>query len=144
VKIFRDSKSEVTGGTLTIAQVVKEDENRRLYIATTEGKSENAFRTIAIGVDAAKILLARMEGRALDAILFPAPGTRGGWLWRNANFHTNRWKKVKATARARGLAKDPSPHRLRHAHATALKSGGVASSASFGGVCDRVDAKVAA
>ncbi|MFG2000442.1 tyrosine-type recombinase/integrase [Spirillospora sp. NPDC048911] len=120
VWIHRDDQGEITGGLLTIAQVVREDEHRRPYIATVEGKSENAFRTIAIGVDAAKILVARMASRKPKDLLFPAPGNRGGWLWRNANFHEHRWSKVKAIARQRGLSKDPSPHRLRHAHVTAL------------------------
>lgn len=121
VKIQRDEETgEIVGGVMTIAQVVKEDENRRPYIATVQGKSGNAFRVIAIGADAATILAIRMEGRADDAILFPPPGTRGGTLWRNPNFHTNRWKKVEKIAAERGLTKDPSPHRMRHAHATAL------------------------
>lgn len=106
--------------TLTIAQVVREDEHRRPYLDTEEGKSANAFRTIALPPTAVQILTVRMTGRAPTDLLFPSPGSRSGALWRNGNFHTHRWKKVKRLAAERGLAKDPSPHRLRHSHATAL------------------------
>ncbi|HEX5493463.1 MAG TPA: site-specific integrase [Mycobacteriales bacterium] len=106
--------------TLSIAQVVREDENRQLYVDTEEGKSPNAFRTIALPPTTVRLLEARMTGRGRFELLFPPPGTRGGTLWRNANFHTHRWSKVKRLAAERGLVQDPSPHRLRHSHATAL------------------------
>ncbi|MFL6075443.1 MAG: tyrosine-type recombinase/integrase [Mycobacteriales bacterium] len=121
VKIRRRPETgDITGARITITQVVKEDEHRRPYISTEEGKSPNAFRTIEVGEPAAKILAARMEGRAPNDLIFPPPGTRGGRIWRNPNFHAHRWVKVKAIAARRGLTKDPSPHRMRHAHATAL------------------------
>ncbi|MBH1932759.1 site-specific integrase [Streptomyces sp. AV19] len=106
--------------TLSIMQVVKEDENRQPYICTLEGKSANAFRTIALGPEALRILLARAKGKKPKDLLFPPPGTRGGKIWRNAHFNTARWKKVKKLAAERGLMKDPHPHSLRHSHATAL------------------------
>ncbi|MEV1246915.1 tyrosine-type recombinase/integrase [Nonomuraea sp. NPDC049750] len=73
-------------GTLTVAQVVREDENRRPYIESTEGKSANAFRTITLPPKALKVLRRRAQGKGKPALLFPTPGTRGGTLWRNANF----------------------------------------------------------
>lgn len=106
--------------TVSIMQVVKEDENRRPYIDTVEGKSPNAFRTVGVGVVGMEILRSRCVGRSRSDLLFPAPGNRGGVLWRNANFHSHRWVKVRKLAAARGLFEDPSPHALRHSHATAL------------------------
>ncbi|MCP2335244.1 tyrosine-type recombinase/integrase [Actinomadura rupiterrae] len=117
VRLTRAEDGEIIGGLLTIAQVAKEDENRQPYIDTAEGKSENAFRTIAIGTDVAQIIIARQADRRPTDLLFSSPG---GGIWRNTNFHNHRWVKVKALALQRGLTKDPSPHRLRHAHATAL------------------------
>ena len=107
--------------TLTIAQVVREDEHRRPYLDTEEGKSANAFRTIVLPPTAVRILSARMIGRAPGDLLFPSPASgQKEALWRNADFHKRHWRKVRRLAAERGLAKDPSPHRLRHSHATAL------------------------
>jgi integrase len=107
-------------GTLTVAQVVREDEHRRPYIESTEGKSANAFRTITLPPKALEVLRRRAEGKDKLALLFPAPGTRGGTLWRNANFNEHRWQKVKELAVQRGLIKEPTPHGLRHSHASEL------------------------
>lgn len=109
----------IRAATLTVARVVREDENRQPYLDDEEGKSANAFRTIALPATAVRILTTRMAGKAPGDLLFPAPGTRGGLLWRSANFHIHRWSKVKRLAAERGLVQDPSPHRLRHSHATA-------------------------
>ncbi|MEU4231192.1 site-specific integrase [Nonomuraea sp. NPDC026600] len=109
-------------GTLTVAQVVREDENRRPYIESTEGKSANAFRTITLPPKALEVLRRRAEGRAKLGLLFPAPGSRGGVLWRNANFNEHRWQKVRELAAERGLIKEPTPKGLRHAHASDLIS----------------------
>lgn len=103
-----------------MAQVVREDENRRPYIESTEGKSANAFRTISLASKALAVLQRRANGKGKLALLFPAPGTRGGTLWRNANFNEHRWQKVKVIAAERGLIKDPNIHGLRHAHANDL------------------------
>ena len=61
-------------GTLTVAQVVREDENRQLYIESTEGKSVNAFRTITLPPKVLEVLRRRAEGKSKLALLFPAPG----------------------------------------------------------------------
>ncbi|MFI6900244.1 tyrosine-type recombinase/integrase [Nonomuraea sp. NPDC050394] len=107
-------------GTLTVAQVVREDEKRRPYIESTEGKSENAFRTLTVPRRALGVFARRAEGKNPLDLLFPAPGTRGATLWRNANFNEHRWQKVRANAVRRGLLKEPTPKGLRHAHASEL------------------------
>ncbi|MDF5751105.1 site-specific integrase [Spongiactinospora sp. TRM90649] len=107
-------------GTLTVNQVIREDEDRQLYIETLEGKSPHAFRTIMLPATALRMLERRVQGRHGEALLFPAPGTRGGVWWRNANFREHRWVKVRAIAAERGLTKEPTIKAMRHSHASDL------------------------
>ncbi|MCD9145820.1 tyrosine-type recombinase/integrase [Streptomyces albireticuli] len=108
--------------TISVMQVLKEDEKRRLYLDTMEGKSVNAFRTLSCPDEVMFILVRRMKGKGAKDLLFPPPGRRGAIYWRNAHFNTARWKKVKKLAVERGLTKDPHPHSLRHSHASHLLS----------------------
>ncbi len=68
-------------------------------------------------LDAWLALRAAMPRAAASPALFLSP--RGGALTRQAV-----WKMLRATARAAGIAKPSSPHKLRHSFATHLLEGG--------------------
>ncbi|GAA3721470.1 hypothetical protein GCM10022224_103830 [Nonomuraea antimicrobica] len=102
-------------GLLTVAQAVKEDEHRRLYIASY-GKSDAALRTIRIGSKVVAMLARRMEGLPPKALIFP--GIHTPIL--NPSTWQKHWYKVVALAETHGIDTQATAHKLRHAHATQL------------------------
>lgn len=109
--------SELT--SLRLEQVYADDGFLRVV-----GKG-NKERVVPIGPPVASIVQRYLSGERRDALrgrlsehVFPGRGVRGP-LTRQAVF-----LRVRALARKAGLARDPSPHTLRHGFATSLVHGG--------------------
>jgi integrase/recombinase XerD len=98
------------------------DVDRRKGLVSPLGKGAKR-RLVPLGEQALEALDLWLAARAGDRraavspFLFPSP--RGGALTRQAF-----WKSVRRYARAAGIAKPTSPHKLRHSFATHLLEGG--------------------
>lgn len=102
--------------TLRVAQVVKEDANRQLYLAAY-GKSDAALRTIRITKALCKVFELYFKARRKREMIFQQPN--GGFL-RAGNWSKQQWAEVTARAAARGIMTRATIHKFRHAHATEL------------------------
>ncbi|GII63293.1 hypothetical protein Skr01_33780 [Sphaerisporangium krabiense] len=101
---------------LTVAQVVKEDERRRNYLAPY-AKSDAGLRTIRIPDSVVLMLRRRTKDVPAQGLIFT--GARGGIL-NSSGWHQTHWSKVVATARERQIQTAATPHKFRHAHALEL------------------------
>ncbi|MBB2912678.1 integrase [Streptosporangium becharense] len=106
---------------LTVAQVVKEDPQRRNYLAPY-GKSEAAMRTIRIPESVVLMLKRRMKGLPKKTLLFS--GARGGIL-NSSGWHQTHWSKVTVKATERDITTRATVHKMRHAHAVELLAANV-------------------
>lgn len=117
ITALRPCDLDLEAGLCTVNQVVKEDENRRPYIASY-GKSPAAQRTIRLPKRARAMLRRRIKGLARQALIFT--GARGGILPSSGSWHTTHWSKVIQRAQQAGILTAVTPHKFRHAHATEL------------------------
>ncbi|RCG30059.1 site-specific integrase [Sphaerisporangium album] len=101
---------------LTVAQVVKEDEHRRNYLAPY-AKSDAGLRTIRIPDSVVLMLKRRMKDAPAKGLIFT--GARGGIL-NSSGWHQTHWSKVVEKARERQIETAATPHKFRHAHALSL------------------------
>jgi integrase len=131
VTALRPCDLELNAGLLTVNQVVKEDEHRRLYLAPY-GKTSAAQRTIRLPARVAAMLRRRIRGLAPRALIFT--GVRGGILASSGGWHQTHWSKVIQRAEQAGILTAATPHKFRHAHATAL----LARNVSLDTVCKRL------
>jgi integrase/recombinase XerD len=105
-----------------LTRLRKADVDLRKGLVSPLGKGSKR-RLVPLGEEALAALDAWLAVRAADVRmaaspwLFPSP--RGGPLSRQAF-----WKGIKRYARAAGIAKPTSPHKLRHSFATHLLEGG--------------------
>ncbi len=74
-----------------------------------------------------------VEGKQPDDFVFT---TRAGLPLHNGDFYTHVWRKLMKALAAEGIAPFRF-HDLRHTHVAWLEVRGVASDASFDGLCDR-------
>jgi len=98
-----------------VNQVVKQDENRRPYIASY-GKSPAAQRTIRLPARVIVMLRRRIAGLHPRALIFT--GVRDGILTHNGWWQVTQWAPVVRRAVQAGILTAVTPHKLRHAHAT--------------------------
>jgi integrase len=115
ITALRPCDLDLDAGLLTVNQVVKEDENRRLYIAAY-GKSPAALRTIRLPERVKGMLRRRIKGLSPRALIFT--GARGGILASSGGWHQTHWSKVIKRAQEAGILTAVTPHKFRHAHAT--------------------------
>ena len=114
---LRPCDVDLDTGLLTVNQVVKEDEHRRLYLAPY-GKTPAAQRTIRLPARVIAMLRRRTEGLHPRALIFT--GAQGGILASSGGWHQTHWSKVIGRAEQAGILTAATPHKFRHAHATAL------------------------
>jgi integrase len=117
ITALRPCDLDMDARLLTVNQVVKEDENRRPYIAPY-GKSPAAQRTIRLPARVIAMLRRRIQGLELRALIFTT--TRGGILTHSGGWYDTHWSKVVQRAQKAGILTAVTPHKFRHAHATAL------------------------
>lgn len=82
-----------------------------------DGKSDAASRTIRLSPVVEDMVRRRLTGRQPTDLMFTAP--QGGPLRYN-NFRRRLWVPIVEAARAAGMSQSPTPHWLRHSHATWL------------------------
>lgn len=85
-------------------------------VIVEEGKGQASIRRTRLGDDTAAMLRRRVQGKALDALVFTTPVSTqngmGGNQWRHSNFVQRYWKPA---VKACGLeSRRPTPHWLRH------------------------------
>ena len=131
ITALRPCDLNLDAGLLTVNQVVKEDEHRRLYVAPY-GKSPAAQRTIRLPARVVAMLRRRTQGLSPRALIFT--GARGGILASSGGWHHTHWAKVIQRAQQAGILTAVTPHKFRHAHATAL----LAKNVSLDTVCKRL------
>jgi integrase len=117
IAALRPCDINLEAGLLTVNQVIKQDENRHLYIAGY-GKTDAAQRTTRLPRRVIAVLRRRVEGVHELGLIFT--GVRGGILNPSGNWHKNHWSKVIARAKAAGIFTQATPHKFRHSHATSL------------------------
>lgn len=113
---LRPCDIDLTRKLLTVAQVVKEDAQRRNYLAPY-AKSDAGLRTIRIPDSVVAMLRRRVQDLPTRALIFR--GARGGIL-NSSGWHQTHWSKVVDKARARMIETQASVHKFRHAHALEL------------------------
>lgn len=128
---LRPCDLDLDAGLLAVNQVVKEDEHRRLYLAPY-GKTPAAQRTIRLPARVVAMSRRRIGGVAPRALIFT--GARGGILASSGGWHQTHWSKVIGRAEEAGTLTAATPHKFRHAHATAL----LAKNVSLDTVCKRL------
>lgn len=119
---LRPCDLDLDAGLCAVNQVVKEDENRRPYIASY-GKSPAAQRTIRLPKRASAMLRRRIKGLARQALIFT--GARGGILPSSGSWHTTHWSKVIKRAQQAGILTAVTPHKFRHPHGRHGGGGGM-------------------
>lgn len=98
-------------GTLRIQRAWKRQPNGSYTIGSP--KTKKSRRTIALSAPLVSMLRKIVAGREADGLVFQ---TKKGKSWTTAHFYTRRWVKAVELAQAKGLAKRPRVHDLRHTH----------------------------
>jgi integrase len=117
IAALRPCDVNLEAGLLTVNQVIKQDEDRHLYIAGY-GKSDAAQRTTRLPRRVIAVLRRRVAGVPPRGLIFT--GVRGGILNPSGNWHKNHWSEVMDRAEAAGIFTRATPHKFRHSHATSL------------------------
>ncbi len=124
----KDLDVDSTPATLTVRRAWKSngrgefalEQHGRFYLGKPKTRESRRRITLAPLVVAA--FDRAVVGRGPDDLVFGAP--RGGRL-DQGNWYESRWQRAIKAAQAKGLAKTPRFHDLRHAHAAWLISAGV-------------------